>query len=623
MDTVLLDFAVKPRLHYSLALFVPFLLGLLYCIHLLPSVLNDFDDGDVVTFTMCVLLSMLCHWWRTHKVEPWLGRVEHSFWSMVERSCDCRHLSYCSGSTYGPTQNLTVELVLAVCLILLCSRLMGIAGGGISFLVSVLVISRYVVGILQDRSPYNQWHLCLMDNVTSWTLLMLTLTGVFVVLFAMEVLLPQRLHLAETPPSVRQAFVNPHFREITPSTASALEANCIECLFTLAERDFSRPDGLRDTIDPTLSTKIQGQMVIDGWIFLVILWIPVYFFSVRPFRAILHKQNRWAVESSTSRGFDGPSPLYLPQAWARKSALGVRYMIILHYIAGAMVNITAAILCVDCLGYAFCGRAFLFANTGNLCSWLFASSKIALGPKLGQIAAVLTSVALTLPLLVLTGAFIRRALLVLFLWFTILTHGRASRSHPKTSRLQEYLTCICREHGIKVPVLLLTRKTGTRIQLRHVAVANTAVIELSADALEILSDQELTAVISHEVAHIRQGLWPTTVLRAMSCLAMFPNYYLTLCLDWADKEMDADRFAVAVTGDADALIRALVKVSASQLTYVTGSDVVKEGVWTRPLSMLRIRWNSLQASLRFFFGDGLLGYTHPYLSDRLEAIGHG
>jgi Zn-dependent protease with chaperone function len=172
-------------------------------------------------------------------------------------------------------------------------------------------------------------------------------------------------------------------------------------------------------------------------------------------------------------------------------------------------------------------------------------------------------------------------------------------------------------------VLLLTRKTGTRIQLRHVAVANTAVIELSADALEILSDQELTAVISHEVAHIRQGLWPTTVLRAMSCLAMFPNYYLTLCLDWADKEMDADRFAVAVTGDADALIRALVKVSASQLTYVTGSDVVKEGVWTRPLSMLRIRWNSLQASLRFFFGDGLLGYTHPYLSDRLEAIGHG
>jgi len=412
-------------------------------------------------------------------------------------------------------------------------------------------------------------------------------------------------------------------RGITPPTDEALEGDCIECFRELAEHDFSSPGHPSGTIDPILSTKIRGRMVLYGWIFLVILWIPVYLFSVRPFCAILNKQHKWAVESINCRRLDGPSPLHLPQAWAWKSARSVRYMIILHYIVGAIVNTAAAILCVGCLGYAFSGRSFLFANTANLCSWLFASSKMALGPTTGQIAAVLTSIALTLPLLALIGVFIRRALLVLFLWFTLLTRRRSSRSQPRASRLQEYLTRICREHGIKVPVLLLTRKKGTRIRLLHVAVANAAVIELSADALEILSDQELAAVISHEVAHIRQGLWPTTVLRALSCLALFPNYYLTLCLDWADKEIDADRFAVAVTGDADALKRALVKVSASQLTYVTGSDVVKEGFWTRPLSMLRIHWNSVRASLRFFFGDGLLGYTHPYLSDRLEAIGNG
>ena len=139
----------------------------------------------------------------------------------------------------------------------------------------------------------------------------------------------------------------------------------------------------------------------------------------------------------------------------------------------------------------------------------------------------------------------------------------------------------------------------------------------------MLSYQELAAVISHEIAHVRQGLWPITLLRALSCLAMFPNFYLTLCLDWADKEMDADRFAVAVTGDADALKRAIVKVSASQLIYGAALVPSHKGFWTRPIAMLRARWNSFMASLRFFFGDGLLGYTHPYLSDRLRVISNG
>ncbi len=281
-NALLLDFAVRPRLYYSFAMFVPFLFGILYCILLLSPILNTFEGRDVVTFMMCALLSMLCDWWRTHKVEPRLGQMEHSFWSTIERSCDCRHLNYCSGSTYSPSLNLTVELVLAVCLILLCGKLTGIVGAGIAFLTCVLVISRYVVGILQDRDPYNQWHLCLMDNATSWTLLTLTMTGAFIIPFAMEVLLPQRLYLAETPPSIQQAFAHPHFRDITPPTAGALESDCIQYVSWLAEDAFSRSDHLSDTIDPTLSAKIQGQMVIYGWIFLVILWIPIYFFSVRP-----------------------------------------------------------------------------------------------------------------------------------------------------------------------------------------------------------------------------------------------------------------------------------------------------------------------------------------------------
>ncbi len=161
------------------------------------------------------------------------------------------------------------------------------------------------------------------------------------------------------------------------------------------------------------------------------------------------------------------------------------------------------------------------------------------------------------------------------------------------------------------------------VRLLHVAVMNTAAIEVGMDTLELLSHQELKAVISHEIAHIRQGLWQVSLLKALSCLALFPNFYLTLCLDWAEKEMDADRFAIAVTGDANVLKRALVKASAAQLTYTTRPRDCSRGLWARPIQALGARWNSVMASLRFFFGDGLLGYTHPYLSERLKAIDNG
>jgi len=542
----------------------------------------------------------------------------------IQRSCDFQHVSYSVGCLYVPQLNLATELVMALCLMLLCGKLMGMVGVGISFLACVLVISRHVVGILQDHNQYSQWHLCLMDNVTSWTLLTLMISGVFVVLYAAEAFFPQQLYLAETPVSLGQALANAQFRQITPRLAHVLEDDCARCFYGLAEHDFSSSNHLSDADGQTFRvTRIQGRVVVYGYIFMVTFWVPVYFFSVRPFWALLKKQQRWALESTNSSGRDGPSPLYLPQAWKWKSALGVRCVVTLHYVCGAIMNIAAAILCVDSLGYAFLGHSLVLANTANLCSWVFASCKITLGPNVGQVAAVLTVIALSLPLLFLAGAFIRRALSAFIFCLKMLTRPRHSQSHPKGLWLQECLTGICREHGIKAPALLLTRRTGRGVRLLHVAVTNTTIIEMSTDTLELLSCPELAAVMSHEIAHIRQGVWLISLLKALSCLALFPNFYLTLWLDWAGKEVDADRFAVAVTGDADAVKRALVKVSAAQLVYVARPRVRHRGFWARPLQKLGARWDSVMASLRFFFGDGLLGYAHPYLSERLEALGNG
>lgn len=105
---------------------------------------------------------------------------------------------------------------------------------------------------------------------------------------------------------------------------------------------------------------------------------------------------------------------------------------------------------------------------------------------------------------------------------------------------------------------------------------------------------------------------------------MFPNYYLTLCIDWAKKEMDADQFALAVTKDPQSLKQALIKISTAQISYSMLATDSSLGFFNKPLkTSLRIfskRLHSVIISVKFFFGDGLIGYVHPYLSERLEAI---
>jgi Zn-dependent protease with chaperone function len=553
-----------------------------------------------------------------------LTRIERSFWTKIQQSRDFRQVSYSIGRLYVPKLNLAVDSVLSICLISFCGQLLGVIGVCISCLICVLLISRYLLGILQDRNQHSQWRLHLMDNATSWTLLTLMLSGIFAVLCSVEAFLPQRLYLAEAPMSMRQAIANAQFRQIEPRAAHFLEDDCARHLRGLAERDFPPSEHSSDADKPAIrAARVRGRMVTYGRVLMVVLCVPFYFFSVRPFGAILKKQQTWALQSTKHTARGGPSTPYLPQAWKWKSTLGLRSLIVLYYILGVIVNFTAAVLCVDSLGYAFLGHSIILNNTANLCSWVFASYKIALGPDMGQIAAAITVTVVSLPLLFLAGAFIRRSLSILVLWLKMLRRHRSSRSHPEVLWLQEYLTEICREYGVKVPTVLLNRRSNVGVRLLHITITNTAAIELSTDTLKLLTRQELEAVMLHEVAHIRQGLWQVSLLKALSCLALFPNFYLTLCLDWAEKEMEADRFAIAVTGDANALKRALVKTTAAQLAYTTRPQDCSRRFWARPIRAFRARCHSIMASLRFFFGDGLLGYAHPYLSERLEAIEHG
>ena len=88
--------------------------------------------------------------------------------------------------------------------------------------------------------------------------------------------------------------------------------------------------------------------------------------------------------------------------------------------------------------------------------------------------------------------------------------------------------------------------------------------------------------------------------------------------------MDADQFALKITKDAESLKQALIKISTAQIPYSILATDNSLGFFNKSIkACLKIfskRLNSVIISVKFFFGDRLFGYVHPYLSERLEAI---
>lgn len=144
-------------------------------------------------------------------------------------------------------------------------------------------------------------------------------------------------------------------------------------------------------------------------------------------------------------------------------------------------------------------------------------------------------------------------------------------------------------------------------------------ILLGETLLEFLNPKELAAIFAHEVAHLEHnrrrrlrwltlGIWVNIgmgVLATPLSLAWFPEYLGTILWTWPfimlwilfplmvgrkSREVESDRRAVALCGDAEALVRALTKIHA--------------------LARLPRRW-SLEAER---------AATHPSLAHRIRAI---
>ena len=623
---VAVSMTLKPRRYISIILNIILIVGLWFATVTMQNAIDNFNASTIVNFVFGATFVMLTIWYKDTKLSFRLTKFESSFWDIVSNSYDTRMVTRVRGQVNTGWSELLTAVIGSCWAVYICIIFLGIPGLLISSIICILLLINCIFKYMRAISPHWDWRFWITENMTSWIVVTLTVLAFALVLSAIELFVPLRMYKPENLHTITKAIKEGHFRTISPLKSNALEEDCQKYFYEMAENDFLEKNNKIDSDNENMR-EIFIRKSIDYYcmFYLVVTTIAVYLFSIRPLRSLLKAQQEWNHEmgSILTRG---PCIPYMPQAWRWTTPISLKVLILLNWIVGGIINIVAVVFCIDSISYLIRGRALLFEKTANLWSWVFAASKMLFGGIGGQKTGAVFIIIVSLPALILFASFIRRGILTVFSAIKVLLRHFFFNKYQNAgiSLIEDFVRQTCSKYDIAKPIIVLVESQDIIMRLRTIFIHDKTVIELSTGTIELLNRHELKAVIAHELGHVRQGLWKLTTLKLLSSLAMFPNYYLTLCIDWAKNEMDADQFALAVTKDPQSLKQALIKISTAQISYsmlATGSSL---GFFNKSLkTSLKIfskRLHSVIISVKFFFGDGLFGYVHPYLSERLEAI---
>ncbi|MBN2589869.1 MAG: hypothetical protein JXA96_08395, partial [Sedimentisphaerales bacterium] len=388
---IIIDMDLKPRFYFSLVLNAILFSGLFYCTFLIESLLEDFNVTQMIKLIIASPLVIIYITLKNSRLSLWMAQIEASFWKTAGDKINLEQLTKTSGSISTRRLRFVTELFLVFFAVYICTGMFGILGFLVSSLVCSLFIIMIAAEIIRKDNPHWNWRFWIMGNMARWTLLMLIINGLMFVFFAIDIIIPLQPYKSESIPSVTQVLKTAKMRDIKPATAVNLENDCINCFRAMAENQVNKSHeqsgsdaGQAQTQEINKSLRFNGVAF-----FVIIILIPVYFFSVRPFRSLLKTQRIWAAEVTSNLKQPEPFVPYISRSWKIRTPAVLRMLIFLHGIVGGIINITAVVLCVDGWSYLLIGRPLLIEKSANIWSWPFAVSKITFGENAGQIAGTL------------------------------------------------------------------------------------------------------------------------------------------------------------------------------------------------------------------------------------------
>jgi hypothetical protein len=147
------------------------------------------------------------------------------------------------------------------------------------------------------------------------------------------------------------------------------------------------------------------------------------------------------------------------------------------------------------------------------------------------------------------------------------------------SRALALLQRICERDGAKKPRVLITPRPGVCCV---VGIMRPAIL-LSEDVCRLLDDQELEAVLTHEVAHIRHhdNLFGLIAFLARALVYYAPTMHMTVRRYLEEREQAADDYVTERGYNAMALASGVIKVWRAQAPALPSTGAAGGGIASR------------------------------------------
>jgi Zn-dependent protease with chaperone function len=295
-------------------------------------------------------------------------------------------------------------------------------------------------------------------------------------------------------------------------------------------------------------------------------------------------------------------------------------LLIIWTLFSFIYNAAFAIVSIDAISYVFLNKSIIIKESAAIYSWvktililfsrLHHPNQEMLYIFFSKIYLLLFTIPLLFILLKWSLRFVKRngkRIIEIF--------KRAESKTPLSTKVKEVISEISRRYDLKVPrIILIDQKKGL-INSKMGIFATRAIITINKEIINVLNEGEIIAIIAHEMAHIKYDVRKMELLKLLSRLALFPNFFLTIFLNYRKMEERADKFAVEVIKTKNDLKNALIKISTLNM-FVEKDSNKRKNIKHKGMNIL----NKIHVLDEFFFGEALIGYSHLGMIERLKEI---
>jgi len=552
-----------------------------------------------------------------------LTKVEVNFRKSIKGILSIRLESPIKIQLIPPEVNLVVKIILSfVCMYYLHEIFPLLFYPALPLL--VLIISFILISYLGLKDRYLIWKAILISNEFRWTLFICSIIFCLFIfyLFNSFILVSYENVSSGKQIPYKESFTNAYFERSLQFFKQSYKDPIIFRIKLIQDIINKKVEGQ----DPDLTSTSIDIFKKYSTLQILIYGMSMIVFSLVAVGAASQGLFKISEEWQSYVAEDLPTPIKPPSLFIKSKLSSFMFFPLLSIwiIFAVIVNYLFALVSIDIISYIFTDSTLIFKELSVLFSWVptvFVLYSKTYYPGKEALFIGISKGFLMLLAFPFIYIFFKRILNIIMRIIKGIYEYFHKTDIEKviSSEVKEAICEISKISALRFPNIRVIKSKKIKIYSKISIVSRRATIYVNRNILNDFNDKELVALFAHELAHVKRDLKKLSILKIISRILLFPNYFLVLFMNFRKMEELADEFAIKATKNKEDLKYALIRFIA--LSLFDGKRVKKKSNKESEIpNYAKISMKEIFVIDEFCFGESLIGYSHPEILERLKEI---